>query len=639
MKYSTISPPQRSQCGSVVFIHQNEDVISSAYDINEKIVINAFLPRNLGVISAKIIIYSENCADVVEVCDGEWLDMEGELDVYEFRPSTLSRVGIYFFSIEIKSAFGVLHSRGRIYELSFADSYSSPHLQLTLTDFRNTQPSAILGGVIYHVFVDRFNRGGDVPISKGARLITGEWERIPEYPEYPGAPMKNNTFYGGTLYGVIAKLDYISSLGVKAIYLSPIFSSVSNHKYDTADYMSVDEMFGGDQALLELIKEADKRGIKIILDGVFNHTGSDSVYFNKYGRYSTLGAYQSTDSEYYGWYDFKKHPDDYTAWWGIDILPRINPDNPSCADFFASEGGVVSKYRDMGIYGLRLDVVDELSDSFVAKIKKTLSRSAEAVLYGEVWEDASNKIAYGKRKHYYLGNQLDGVMNYPLRSGIIDYFTGRGKEKLEYALKEVTVNAPDRVMHAQMNLLGTHDTPRILTVLSGVNFEGRKNSELVELRLNGTERKEATKKLISAYTVLATLPGIPTVFYGDEAGLEGCGDPFNRMPYPWGKENKKLISHYKKLGRIRTEHSEAYTFGAFSLLCLTDKMLAFLRYSSRSAYVTVYNNSLADIRISAKGKLKSLINGKTFSAHTLSPYSADVFVLSREDSLHFEELK
>lgn len=192
---------------------------------------------------------------------------------------------------------------------------------------------------------------------------------MPEYPAYPGAPLKNNRFYGGTLLGIIDKLEYIRSLGVDTIYLSPIFDAASNHKYDTADYMSVDSMFGGEKAFKALIKKAHEYGIGIILDGVFNHTGSDSIYFNKYGHYKTLGAYQSKKSKYYSWYDFKNYPDEYTAWWGIDILPRIHPDKPDCRKYFVGKDGVIAKYASMGIDGFRLDVADELSDDFIAEIK------------------------------------------------------------------------------------------------------------------------------------------------------------------------------------------------------------------------------------------------------------------------------
>ncbi len=638
MDYKRLSFSPCHSLGKIEFKHENTDVVSSAFKLGEKITINAFLPRNLGAVFAKIIIYDETISEVLDILDGVWIDTSLEFDIYEFVLKSITNTGIYFFRLEIKCGTETLYSAGSVDRVSFSDMlFSNSHFQLSITDFRFSPPTSLYGGIIYHIFVDRFRRGGEAKVSEGAILKSDEWDSIPEFPEYPGAPIKNNFFYGGTLFGIAEKLDYISSLGVNAIYLSPIFSSPSNHKYDTANYMSVDEMFGGDRALAHLIAEAKKRNIFIILDGVFNHTGSDSIYFNKYGKYDSIGAYQSKDSKYYDWYEFKKYPSEYTCWWGIDILPRINPDTPSCRAYFTSEGGVISKYRDMGIYGMRLDVVDELSDDFVADIKKTFASGGETVLYGEVWEDASNKIAYGKRKHYYLGRELDGVMNYPLRAGIIDYFTGNGAEKLRYALCEVLINSPDRIMHAQMNLLGTHDTERILTVLSGASVEGKSNAELSKLRMSKEERKLSREKLIAAYTLLGTLPGIPVVFYGDEAGLEGYNDPFNRMPYPWGKEDKNLISHYKKIGRIRKTHNDAYSNGAFKLLYLTDNLLAFSRKGRICTYVTLYNNKNNKITLTSDSKIKSLIHSRSSDTHVLEPYSAEIFTCDCDVCFRIEE--
>ena len=437
------------------YIHNGKTTISTAFEITEKSEIILYIPRSLGAGEVYLEVYDESLATMLTQYEGMWLDISEDNDVYTFNINIKSLgTGLYFLRPRLSVfgdwIFGHKHD-DKIYFDSNTDLFGM--MQLSVCDFAYKEPKAILGSVIYHVFVDRFNRGGECPISDGARLISGEWKVIPEYPEYPGAPLKNNTFYGGTLYGIINKLDYIASLGVGVIYLSPIFESASNHKYDTGDYMTVDRMFGGEKALIALIAECDKRNIKLVLDGVFNHTGSDSMYFNRYRRYKGEGAYQSKRSKYYGWYDFQDHPNKYTSWWGIDILPRINPDKPECSEYFVGENGVIDKYSKMGIYGFRLDVVDELSDDFVSKIKSRLSQNCESVLYGEVWEDASNKIAYDKRKKYYLGNELDGVMNYPVRSGIVDYLRGDGTEKLRYALTEVTANAPDRILHTQMNLL------------------------------------------------------------------------------------------------------------------------------------------------------------------------------------------
>ena len=581
----------------VDFIHSDEIVSSCAFEVGEGCEIRLRVSRSLAVLSSEIHVFDEYICDTGIRAMGVWQGIDRDLDEFVFDLSILSdRPTLRFFYIRLVTSRGDLFVKKYGSEFITGDGSARDVFQLSFSKFEYPMPEKALGGVIYHVFVDRFRRGGDVPVSEGAVLVSGEWENIPEYPEYPGAPLKNNTFYGGTLYGIVEKLDYIKSLGTTVLYLSPIFSSVSNHKYDTADYMTVDEMFGGEDALRLLIKEAADRGISIILDGVFNHTGDDSIYFNKRSRFDSLGAYNSKESPYYSWYDFKEYPDKYTCWWDIPILPRIKPDISECGEFIAGKGGVVEKYAEMGVYGFRLDVADELSDDFIARIKARLSECGESLLLGEVWEDASCKVAYGTRKKYYLGRELDGVMNYPVRVGLIDYILTRNTDKLSYALREVMSNTPPRIRNTQMNLLGSHDTVRILTALAGRTSEGCTNAELRVDRLTSEENALASERLISAYTILATLPGLPSVFYGDEAGLEGYGDPFCRMPYPWGKENEKILDRYRRLGAIRLS-AKAYRDGDFELNELTNGRLIFTRSDDRFSYITIFNNSERSVKL------------------------------------------
>ena len=629
----------RALRGSLKYCHTARECVSSAFEKKEKNVrIRLCIPRELGAVAVSLDIYNEGLTEkVLSVLGTLESEKLGE-ERYLFSLSTESlSVGLYFLKLRISCAFGTLFCYGDPDGLWFSEheeGYGLP--QLTLCEFKHPEPESMYGGVIYHIFVDRFARGGEYKSREGSRLISGEWDRIPEYPEYPGAPLKNNTFYGGTLDGVASRLDYIASLGVNTIYLSPIFDSVSNHKYDTADYMRVDPAFGGDGALSRLIEECKKRGIRLILDGVFNHTGADSVYFNRYGSYGAGGAYRSKESPFYPWFDFKSYPDKYTCWWDIEILPRINPDIPECGEYFVGKGGVIEKYRDMGIYGFRLDVADELSDGFISRIKSTLSKEGESMLYGEVWEDASNKIAYDRRKTYYLGDELDGVMNYPLRAGLIDYVLYGWTEKLSYALGQVTRNAPDRILHAQMNLLGTHDTERIITVLGGESGEGFSNAELRDKRMTAPERAIATRRLKAAYTVLATLPGIPAVFYGDEAGLEGYGDPFNRMPYPYGREDRGLIEHYSAVGSLRGSNP-VYKKGGFRLLALDSDLLIFERLDKKYVYLTVLNRSAREASLSFGGVATECLSGRRGRAHTLPPISAEVYKVKKNIGLEIEK--
>ena len=625
-------------CGNITYCHKSGECASSAFELKEKTAtVELRIPRAYGAVDILMELYCESLEKKICEVSGKWCELDGDSDVYSFTVD-LKAVGkgLYFFRFTFNSFGNVYYSKKRQSGLSFTlDGTLSDLCQISVISFSHMAPEKMYGGIIYHVFVDRFNRGGKSSVPDGAIRLDGDWKRIPEYPEYPGAPLKNNTFYGGTLWGIADKLDYISSLGITAIYLSPIFKSVSNHKYDTADYMQVDEMFGGEAALEHLLSECNKRKISVILDGVFNHTGADSVYFNRYSRFNSLGAYQSKKSPYFSWFDFKNHPDKYTCWWNIEILPRINPDIPECRNYFVGEGGVIEKYGKMGVYGWRLDVADELSDEFISEIKSVASKDGESVVFGEVWEDASNKIAYDTRKKYYLGNELDGVMNYPLRRGIIEFLNNRCADALYYALTDVLINAPDRILHNQMNLLGTHDTDRIITVLGGVSSSGYTNKELCVKRMLPKEVRRATEKLKMAYTVLATLPGIPAVFYGDEAGLEGYHDPFNRMPYPWGKENKEILSHYVTLGDIRRKNS-VYKRGAFSLVHLDSELLSFSRKHGKFTYITVCNNSEHSLSLEFSDKAKALIGKNNLVNHELPAMAAEIYKIPNGAEVTFD---
>ena len=607
----------------IVYLHDGKDIGSGAFDNTKNAEIRILLPRTVGAVSVSVNVFNESFSEEKSYkCNHISSDLY--LDTYSFFPDR-SVVGLFFFDFKIISAAGMLFGKkGKGRDLRLSSDRNGDCFQLSMCDFKYPEPKSHYGGIIYHVFVDRFCRGGKVKKRKDAILIKG-WEgEIPEYPEYPGAHLENNTFFGGTLYGVIEKLDYLKSLGTTAIYLSPIFEAYSNHKYDTGDYMKVDDMFGGDKAFEMLIKEARLRNIGIILDGVFNHTGSDSKYFNAKARYDDIGAYQSQKSDFYSWYDFQSFPDKYTCWWGIKILPRINPDIPECGNYIAGEKGVIEKYASMGIGGFRLDVADELSDDFLSKIKCTLFKNAkDSILYGEVWEDASNKIAYDKRKKYYLGKELDGVMNYPVREGIISFLKNNDPSLLDYALNEVMFNAPKRVQDAQMNLLGTHDTERIITILAGKPAEGKSLAELSVTHLSETEKRIGVSLVKAAYTILATLPGIPAIFYGDEVGLEGYKDPFNRKPYPWNTGNAEIRDHYIKIGKIRRS-SSVFCEGSFQLHKLDRESLIFERASGKERLLTAVNISRKPLTLDFSNEVFALISDNKSKTISILPGCSEI---------------
>ncbi len=587
-------------------------------EVGKSLTLEAVLPRSLGASSVLLLLTQDKTGEETRH-PLSFRALEGAFDVYTFTLKPCES-GLFFYRLLIETGAGSIYGNRIGYHraLGFSRECGEP-FQLTVSRFRHPAPRFLEGGILYHVFVDRFAKGGDYPLKEGA-VLNPDWENgMPEYPEKPGDFLRNNEFFGGTLEGVRKKLGYLSSLGVTCLYLSPIFEAYSNHKYDTADYLTVDAMFGGEKALRRLIGDAEKMGIRVILDGVFNHTGADSLYFNKFGRYPSLGAYQSKESPYYDWYRFDEFPDRYTAWWGIEILPRIHPEAPACRDFFIGEGGVVEHYAKMGIGGMRLDVVDELDDAFVAGIKeKLVTGHPDAVLYGEVWEDASNKIAYDKRKAYYQGEELDGVMNYPLRRGLIEYFREGRCEGLAYALLEVLPNMPKRVADVTMNLLGTHDTVRILTALSGRPSEGMSNREKAKERLSPAAFKSGIRRLMMAYLALATLPGIPAIFYGDEAGMEGYDDPFNRRPYPWHKQNRSLLNHYKQVGSLRRENA-VYRDGAFHLVALDREKFVFSRSKGRVLCLTVINPTEKPMKLRFASPARDLLHGERRATEFLLP--------------------
>ncbi len=516
-------------------------------------------------------------------------EYELELNTKEITDSLADTdYGLFYYEYAIDLTTGTLHLGGeKPYELCDAWRYGERQLLVCKKGLRSSK--SIKEGIIYHIFVDRFASSGKCE-PKDDVIINSDWNYgIPQYGEYPGADVKNNMFFGGDLYGIAEKLPYIASLGTSVIYLSPVFDAASNHKYDTADYLSVDSMFGGDEALKELCRKAAEYGIGIMLDGVFNHTGSDSIYFNKESKYDSVGAYESDKSEYYNWYTFGKTKDEYDCWWGVKILPRVNSKNESYRDFICNK--VVGKWMDAGVSHWRIDVADELSDEFLCDFEAAVHRhNPDAQIVGEVWEDATDKVSYGKRRHYLCLGQLSSVMNYPLRDGILSYILSGNTEKLRYATETLYRRYPRRVSHTMMNFLSTHDTMRALTVLGDSGYEELTNKELSTRKLTEEQYEAAAKKLCEAYSIICGLPGIPTVFYGDEIGTEGYRDPFCRKPFRYDFADKTILSVYRQLGALR-QSDRLFVDGTFEIESLTSELFVFNRILDDEKLTVLVNNS------------------------------------------------
>ena len=498
------------------------------------------------------------------------------------------RDGLFWSRFALDTDYGRLYTdHSRIGAPSISASPDAPAEQITVYASDYDTPAWITGGVMYHIFVDRFCPGGEV-VCKDYATLEPDWTNgIPEFAEVRGDRLENTTFFGGTLWGIAEKMEEIAALGVKSLYLSPIFTARSNHKYDTGDYLQVDPMFGGDAALQAVIARASTCGIRVILDGVFNHTGDDSRYFNRYGHYPPDGACDSPDSPYFPWYTFSAYPSKYRCWWDIDILPAVRSDNAAYRSFICGE--VVRKWGEMGIGGWRLDVADELAPVFLEDFRSAVKRiDPGAVIYGEVWEDASNKVAYGERRRYFRGHQLDAVMNYPLREAMIAFIRDGDGACLRETVETLVHNYPPQTLRMLMNSLGTHDTERILNILSGHSGEGHSNRELSTLRLTPEERALGIARLRCAYAAMICLPGVPCIYYGDEAGLEGWRDPFNRLPYPWGREDKALLGHYRRLGGLRAS-SPALAEGEITFLAAGEGHVLFTRSAPEERLICAVN--------------------------------------------------
>ncbi|MBP2654050.1 MAG: 4-alpha-glucanotransferase [Firmicutes bacterium] len=438
-----------------------------------------------------------------------------------------------------------------------------PSYQLTVHQSGSKTPDWFKNTVVYQLFVDRFYNGNDegkIFNLKPGSLIHSCWENDPIYiRERSTGGILAYDFFGGNLAGVSAKLPYLKELGIGVIYMNPVFESPSNHKYDTADYKNIDPMFGTNDIFRELCAKGKEMGISFFLDGVFSHTGSDSVYFNREGHYAEQGAYQSPDSPYYSWYRFSHYPDEYESWWGIGTLPNVDEMNLSYRDFILhSKNSVIKHWQRLGAKGWRLDVADELPDQFLRELRQIVKETDEdAVIIGEVWEDASRKVSYGETRGYFHGDELDSVTNYPFRRVVLDFFLGyRDSIAVKAAQLSMCENYPKENFYSNLNVLGSHDVPRILTLLGGhePRPDGLYGQEM-KRQLDSEERILAINRLKAASLWQMTFPGVPCVYYGDEAGLEGYTDPLNRRPYPWGREEKELIDWYKKIIALRNSYA------------------------------------------------------------------------------------
>ena len=442
-----------------------------------------------------------------------------------------------------------------------------PSFQITCYKPRPVQPEWYNRGIVYQIFPDRYRRGAGwekqvaaaMELHKNGprRRFIEDWYKPAYYERGDDGSVLTWDFYGGTLSGIKEDLPRLAEMGVTSLYLNPIFEAESNHRYDTGDYLEIDPMLGDEESFRELCGEAAAWGISVILDGVFNHTGSDSRYFNQLGNYDSVGAWQSEDSPYRDWFSFSDDGAHYDSWWGVAALPAVNENNPTFQKFITGEGGVVEKWLRAGARGWRLDVADELPDDFIEKIKaRATDVKEDALVLGEVWEDASNKTAYGKLRRYLLGDELDAAMNYPFRDAVLGFLTGAvTAQDVEESMESLRENYPREALYNSLNLIGSHDRQRILTVLGDAPAENSffSEKERGEYRLPGDKLQLAKSRFWLAVLLQMTMAGVPCIYYGDEAGMQGFSDPCNRGPYPWGREDRDTMTMYRNAISVRRE--------------------------------------------------------------------------------------
>uniref|UniRef100_UPI00403F3C8C glycoside hydrolase family 13 protein n=1 Tax=Candidatus Enterococcus willemsii TaxID=1857215 RepID=UPI00403F3C8C len=490
---------------------------------------------------------------------------EKENNFYSYRYFFNQGKGLYYYHFEIHTKRDnqvAIDYYGASQEGGEGRLFSRPedtwNFQITCYRQEEKTPDWYREGIFYQIFPDRFYNGNEdkrINSPKPNTFIYASEEDDPLYVKGADGDILRWDFFGGNLQGIIKKIPYLKKLGITGLYLNPIFEACSNHRYDTSDYFKIDPVLGTEEDFKELVEALHQNDIHVILDGVFSHVGQNSRYFNVNGSYGkSEGAYRNRYSPYFSWFNFIDYPDNYESWWGIKDLPEINKNDQEFQRFiFGKENSVLTKWNQLGVDGWRLDVADELPDKFIEGIRKNLDMFDEKVLIGEVWEDASNKISYNVRREYILGEHLQGVMNYPLRAETIALLNEQQRpEAVAKSWTRLYENYPKDVFFNNLNNIGTHDTERILTMLGN-----------------------HVKKLDLAFGLMFLFPGIPCIYYGDEAGLTGGKDPENRKFFPWNRMNYEIYDHAKRWIDYRKDN-RAILEGDLSFF-YTDNLFGILR--------------------------------------------------------------
>lgn len=568
--------------------------------------INIDIPTSCETYGVSLEMCNEHSGETLSI-DMEPKKTDGIYDTFGCS-FMLEKPGLYFYSFFVKTK----GSDFALYKEGFSDTNIGDGEKWQLSCYAKdfTVPQSFQGKVMYQIFPDRFHKSGTCDTSQKLLpyWVHEDKNDIPVFEPDENGKVTNCDFYGGNLKGIEEKLRYIKELGVSVIYLNPIFKAYSNHRYDTCDYKKIDPMLGTEEDFINLCSSAHKLGIKIILDGVFSHTGSNSIYFDKEHIFGN-GAVSSENSPYKSWYNFSEFPHSYDAWWGIETLPAVNEMDKSYLDYIINdEDSVIAHWLKLGADGYRLDVADELPDEFIYLLRKKVKEvKPDSYVVGEVWEDASNKISYSKRRKYFVGSELDSVMNYVFKNAIIDLVCENiTAEDFSNTIMTVAENYPPMCFNSLMNSLSTHDTARILTCLSGCSFPETK-SEQAKVHLNSKQKSTAVTRLFLAGFLQYILPGMPCIYYGDEIGMEGFGDPFCRAYFKWDDMNKDILHIFKELGKIKNS-VPALQYGDISIQT-EGNVLKICRKCKDSAFEAVINMGDEPVAENKKTVLISHLTG------------------------------
>ena len=555
---------------------------------DEKVKLRIIVPRSMKCCGATLCVVKEN--ESPAYYSMFWAGMCGDDNEYWELHFFATTPGLYWYHFELDTPWGrsFVRNVGRGVG-DFAPDASD--FQQTVYDKNFKTPDWLKGGIIYQIFPDRFYSSGTEKHDVRPSRVMRRWGDEPFWREEQMNGIWNNDYFGGDLKGIEEKLLYLANLGVTCIYLNPIFEANSNHRYDTADYEKIDPLLGTEDDLKSLCKTArEQYGISIILDGVFSHTGCDSKYFNIYSNYDDVGAYNSKESPYYPWYKFINWPDEYHSWWGIKLLPEVIEETPEYREYICGKNGILRKWLKCGISGWRLDVADELPDVFLDDLRRAVKdENSDAVIIGEVWEDATTKLAYGERRRYLLGEQLDSVMNYPFADAVLNFVKFANADAFIDSVMSIIEKYPPQVTNVLMNHIGTHDTERAITRLAGENCEGYgRNWQHEHNKLSDYDYYRGVSMMKIASLIQYTLPGVPSLYYGDEIGMQGMKDPFNRACMDWYEPNTELHRWYKRLGEIR-RGCKAFERGSFVPVYCSYKTVAYLRSGDNNEVLVAVN--------------------------------------------------